>query len=247
MLNYLIKAISSALGFTKTESRGTLVLIFVIFIAITSSHFRISYFENQQYVTYDSSVIEWMKKVRASHTAKNSMEQDFDKTVFLPTNMYKRKNNPPFKKVSPESFRKTEKKIIITDLNTANVEQLQEVWGIGSVFSKRIIKYRKLLGGFSDTTQLTEVYGLTPETIRELLLHFRIDSPVEPVRINSDLIKVLASHPYISYDLARIIINYRKLHGDIKSADDLKKIKAIDDRTFLRLKPYLEYGYAKNP
>ena len=64
-------------------------------------------------------------------------------------------------------------------------------------------------------------------------------SQPQPLNINSDSAKVLANHPYVSYDLAWIIINYRKQHGDITSSNDLKKVKALDEETFARLEPYL--------
>ena len=54
------------------------------------------------------------------------------------------------------------------------------------------------------------------------------------LNINADSAKVLSNHPYISYDLAWIIINYRKQNGDITSANELKKILAIDEETFTR-------------
>ncbi|MEP1035478.1 helix-hairpin-helix domain-containing protein [Ekhidna sp.] len=241
MLTYFNKAISRALGFTKTESRGTLVLIFIIFMSIVSTQVRISYLKNQQRVSSDSSVLDWIDKAQASYDLKDFEEVKFDKSIFSrPNRKFPKTENKEVKKASLEVYKKEEKKIIIRDLNTASSTDLQEVRGIGVAFSERITKYRDLLGGFADTTQLKEVYGLKSETISELLKHFSIKSEVSPIDINSDSIKTLAGHPYISYDLARIIINYRKEHGDFNAIDDLRKIKAIEERTFLRLKPYLK-------
>lgn len=56
------------------------------------------------------------------------------------------------------------------DLNTATGQQLQKVYGIGETFSKRIIEYRdKFKGGFIANAQLQDIYGLTPETIANIL------------------------------------------------------------------------------
>ncbi|WP_436517864.1 ComEA family DNA-binding protein [Ekhidna sp. To15] len=239
MLKYFTNAISSAIGFTKTESRGTLVLILIIFLAVIVMRTSISSLQNQRVITSDSSAIEWVNSVQASYDLKEVAEVKFDKSVYFPTrNKFKKSKNRNVKKASLEV--KESKKISIKDLNVATGEELRIVRGIGPAYSERIIKYRDLLGGFSDTTQLTEVYGLNPEIVSAVLKQFQIKSEVIPIDINSDSIKVLARHPYISYDLARIIINYRKEHGDIQSAADLQKIMALDESTFLRLKPYLE-------
>ncbi|MEO9482514.1 MAG: helix-hairpin-helix domain-containing protein [Ekhidna sp.] len=238
MLRHFTNAISRALGFSKTESRGTLVLIFIIFIVMVSTHFRVSYLKNQPKVAADSSALEWIQKVQASYDLKK--KEELDTRASLPKSEFQKEKRTKFKQASVASPVEKKKEIIIGDLNSATTSDLQTVHGIGPSFSARITKYRSLLGGFADSAQLTEVYGLSPETIDELLKHFKIASPVIPININSDSIKLLARHPYISYDLAHIIINFRREHGDIQSAEDLKKIKAIDEHTFLRIKPYLE-------
>ena len=48
---------------------------------------------------------------------------------------------------------------LLVDINTADSLDLQQLTGIGPSFSKRIIKYRELLGGYYDIKQVLEVYG----------------------------------------------------------------------------------------
>ena len=48
----------------------------------------------------------------------------------------------------------------LVELNTADTTILKKVPGIGSTFARRIIKYRELLGGFYDVSQLAEVYDI---------------------------------------------------------------------------------------
>ncbi|GAB4240667.1 MAG: hypothetical protein Tsb0034_17230 [Ekhidna sp.] len=242
MLKFLLKAISNALGFSKTEARGTLVLIFITLLALISSQFYIHHVKSQPLTLADSEELrEWVKQVEASIEAKEY--RDEEETIYLPRPNYansgKVKNISEKKRISePDTELKTA--TVIRDLNTATMDELQEVRGIGPAFSERIVKYRELLGGFYSMLQLSEVYGLTPETIQNIQKGFEIQSSPRPFQINNDSAKVLARHPYIDYDLAWVIINYRKQNGDLLSADDLKKIKAIDDSTFARLKPYLE-------
>ena len=67
----------------------------------------------------------------------------------------------------------------LVELNTADTTILKKVPGIGSTFARRIMKYRELLGGFYDVSQLAEVYGIDEE--RYPLVHCR-HAPCTPVR-----------------------------------------------------------------
>ncbi|WP_298488957.1 helix-hairpin-helix domain-containing protein [uncultured Maribacter sp.] len=60
------------------------------------------------------------------------------------------------------------------DLNTATPTDLIKVYGIGEVLSKRIVKYRKKLGGFSNNNQIYKVYGLNPEVANRVLDKFQV-------------------------------------------------------------------------
>ena len=78
--------------------------------------------------------------------------------------------------------------------------------GIGSVFAKRIIKYRDLLGGFYSVEQLGEVYGIDEERYEAMKSWFSVDpSVISHLFVNQLSAKELASHPYVSYKQARII------------------------------------------
>lgn len=130
--------------------------------------------------------------------------------------------------------------IIYFDLNTATADQLQEINGIGPVLSERIVKYRQLLGGFHDFTQLNEVYGLKPEVVKEVVKHATLTVNVNQLTLNSlDSINALTRHPYIDYSLARAIMNYRKVHGNYTDLTQLKNIKVLDDSLYHKLAPYL--------
>ncbi|MBD0333717.1 MAG: helix-hairpin-helix domain-containing protein [Chitinophagaceae bacterium] len=49
----------------------------------------------------------------------------------------------------------------------------------------------------------------------------------------------MKAHPYIKWNLANVIVEYRNQHGAFKSLDDLKNIAAIDETTFKKILPYL--------
>ena len=247
MIRFLLNLISNLLSFSKTESRGVLVLFLICIIAIFFNIFLVDRLKSNtpKWHHPDGDLLtEWTKTVDSSIVVK---KKNINKQTFTKTKVYSYRSKNNKKKPSKLKYEKKTpppkiKKIVIKDLNTATPKDLQEVRGIGKTFSNRIIKYRELLGGFYNEGQLREVYGLNDdEVLLGLARQFKILSDVVPLSINTDSVRILASHPYISYDLAWIIYNYRKQHGDIQSAETLKKIDAISDSLFHQLKPYLAH------
>ena len=235
MFKYLINAISKGLAFSKAEARGTLVLAILSIFFVFGTKITIHQIKSSQSIAQDTVRLEdWVAEVQASYSLKTESKRK----------VYSKSTDQlaPQKETQKEvkTNKKVEIKPVIKDLNKASAEDLQSIRGIGKAYSNRIIKYRQLLGGFAKTSQLSEVYGLTPELIDEITNRFSIQSEVRMIPINSDSAKLLAGHPYVSYDLAWIIINYRKQNGDINNGSELRKIKAIDDSTFNRLSPYLK-------
>ncbi|HHP7242057.1 MAG TPA: helix-hairpin-helix domain-containing protein [Cyclobacteriaceae bacterium] len=127
------------------------------------------------------------------------------------------------------------------DLNFATTDKLKKIKGIGDSFSNRIVKYRDMLGGYHSFDQLKEVYNLQEELIERIKLRFKLESPeLKLIKINVDSLKLLSKHPYISWSMARSVVNYRKLHGPFTMKEELLNIKIIDDSTLHKLKPYLD-------
>lgn len=114
------------------------------------------------------------------------------------------------------------------DLNIATAQQLQKVNGIGETFSKRIIAYRnKYKGGFIANAQLQDIYGLTPETIENLLKDFTVKTPrkINKIKLNTATIDELVTIQYIDYVIAHSILEYRHLREGYKSLQELTKVK----------------------
>ncbi|MGK7392534.1 MAG: ComEA family DNA-binding protein [Candidatus Cyclobacteriaceae bacterium M2_1C_046] len=148
-----------------------------------------------------------------------------------PNSTYKTEKATPVKAPEPLLF----------NINQADSLTLIKIRGIGPVLSSRIIKYRNLLGGFTDTIQYKEVYGLSPEVLEQLYLSAVIDKDFKavPLNINEADKETLARHPYISWKIAGAIVAFRKQHGKFGTLDELLEIKLLDHKTFKRIVPYL--------
>lgn len=123
-------------------------------------------------------------------------------------------------------------------LNTADTTQLKKVPGIGSGYAAAIVNLRERLGGFYSAEQLLDIEGL-PETA---LPYFSVHpSDIKRINLNRSTYGRLRRHPYLNFYQARDIIDYRRIHGDLKSLSDLRLLKSFTDEDFARLSHYVEF------
>jgi DNA uptake protein ComE-like DNA-binding protein len=123
-------------------------------------------------------------------------------------------------------------------LNTADTTELMKVPGIGSYYAKEIVRHGKWIGGYVSVDQLDEIEDF-PQTAKK---YFVVSYPTpQRLNINKLSLQELRRHPYINYYQAKAIIDYRRLHGNIKSLQDLRFSKDFTEGAIRRLEPYVVY------
>ena len=127
------------------------------------------------------------------------------------------------------------------EINSIDSVALQKIHGIGPVLSKRIVKYRYLLGGFVSKKQLKEIYGLSDKLFADIKNQVKIDSgAISFINVNNVTEEVLLRHPYISDYEVRAFLKYRKyIESDIQSIREIKQNNVISPKAFHKIKPYL--------
>jgi len=143
-----------------------------------------------------------------------------------------------------EKYLKTSGRINIkTDINISDSAGLVSLPGIGPVLASRIIKYRKLLGGFVDPAQLKEVYGIT-DTLYSKIEHLvTADSTtIRKIAINNASFYEISRHPYIGKDAASAIVRLRKNGVKFRSMSDLTEKNIIIESKAKYLKYYLNFS-----
>lgn len=141
------------------------------------------------------------------------------------------------------TFEKKPEKIVKKDLNEATKEDLIKIYGIGDGISERILKFKESLGGFVSMEQMNDVWGLSPEVIAELNKYFKISNlpSTTKIDINNASTKELSKFPYFKFSLSREIVTYRSMNGEIKSIEDLIKIKGFPVEKVKIIALYLDF------
>lgn len=133
------------------------------------------------------------------------------------------------------------KKIIKKDINIADAVLFEKL-GIKKFLSKRIVKYRKMLQGFSMKSQVYEVYGLDSLVVQKLFEKFEIKKlpKIKKININKATFKEILRHPYLDYEMTKKIFQYKNKHSIFKSLKKLKEILEISDEKYQKILLYLK-------
>ena len=191
------------------------------------------------------------------HTIKNyetkggkfRSKEDVKKMYCIPEKQYlslepyiqipsEKKTLPNFKSQKIENKYSNNENIIV-EINTADSALQTKVKGIGPFYAKTIVKYRNLLGGFATKEQLMEMWKFDSVKFAGIEKCIIVDpTEIKKININTCTAAQL-KHPYINWNVANAIFNYRVKHGNYSTLQDIKKTDLVDDKTYRKIVPYL--------
>ncbi len=126
------------------------------------------------------------------------------------------------------------------EINSCTQSELENRLHLPGWLARRVLKYRKLLGGFYSTRQLGQVYGMKPATLKRILPHITVN----PQRIHRfDLekvsLKTLLHHPYFDYETTKKLISFRSTHHSATGVDSVKVAALFSDSLWYKIRHYL--------
>lgn len=128
---------------------------------------------------------------------------------------------------------------VSVDINLADTTAFIALPGIGSKLAFRIVNFRDKLGGFYSINQVAETYALPDSTFQKIRSRLVLSSgPFRRLHINSATVDELKAHPYIKWNLANAIVQYRNQHGPYGSLQDLRNIALVDEQWLEKVLPY---------
>jgi len=152
----------------------------------------------------------------------------------------------PVSGFSKEEFTKPNyerKKFVVAsvDINDSDTSAWIALPGIAAKLSNRIINFRDRLGGFYRISQVAETFGLPDSVFQKIRPTLILNNKsIKQLNINTATLDEMKQHPYIRYNLANLIIQYRNQHGNFSSIDDIKKIMTVTEDQYMKLSPYLK-------
>ena len=188
---------------------------------------------------YVNSSQEFQNVTKISDSLLNVMSPYFK----FPDWVNNKKEYKEFKKYPNQAFAKNEK-IVLIDINQATKEDLIKIYGIGEAISVRILKQKEVLGGFVSMEQMKDIWGLSPEVIENLNSHFKVSvlPNFKKIDINNASLKELSQFYYFKYPLAKEIVTYRSMKGNISNIEDLTKIKGFPVDKAKTIELYLAFN-----
>ncbi len=168
----------------------------------------------------------------------SQLYEELESYILIPQKEFKRDSTYANKPRTSE--KKTYAKELL-ELNTADSLSIVFLKGIGPGFTKRIIKYRTMLGGFHSVNQLKDVYGMNDSLFILLSSQIKLDAnTLTKIPINSIDFNSLRKHPYFNFQSAQAIVNYRLKHGKLTEVD-IKSLGIFSEEKLKLLLPYLTY------
>lgn len=143
--------------------------------------------------------------------------------------------------ISPQRFEHKTTNTILVDINSSDTAAWIALPGIAAKLSNRIINFRDRLGGFYSISQVAETFGLPDSVFQKIRPRLLLNNKnIKQLNINTATLDEMKQHPYIRYNLANLIIQYRNQHGNFSSIDDIKKIMTVTEDQYMKLSPYLK-------
>jgi DNA uptake protein ComE-like DNA-binding protein len=212
-MNRLKKPFKEWFGYNRRERRATITLLIIATLLLSVRHIV----AEQNEIPVLSALVSEPEPVRRDSILSGEVEQ---------------------KVVKKQEVRQP----IRVELNSCDSATLVKLPGIGPVFSARIIKFRNLLGGYADKSQLLEVYGLPPETFERISSMVTADTAlIEKLQINRADYRTLVRHPYLTPAEVSAILRYREAIGFIDDMATLRKNNLITGEKVELLRYYISF------
>lgn len=128
------------------------------------------------------------------------------------------------------------------EINRADSLALVSIYGIGPVFSNRILAYRRRLGGFNALDQLREIKGITDEVFSTISKNLLVDTTlITKINVNFADRKQFEDHPYFRSSMARRVVQGRMKGGFFNNQAELLERNILLPREARKVAPYLSF------
>ena len=131
----------------------------------------------------------------------------------------------------------------VLDVNKATALDFQKVYGIGPVYSKRIVKFRAIFWGGVHMDQLQQVYGLDTIVVKALKASFSVQGTpvIRKISVNNASVYELQILPFFTKELAEKIVSERAKNGLFNDFEKISNILGLPEDKIEIIKLYLNF------
>lgn len=134
----------------------------------------------------------------------------------------------------------------LININSANLQELQRINGVGPAIAQRIIDYRNTHGAFTQVDDLQKVRGIGPKTMERIRPQVTVQggasyqsytTPQQKSQVSSGSTNLIDINHASESELQRLsgvgqaiakrIIEYRNSHGSFSRVEDLLNVRGI--------------------
>ena len=236
-----IKMLDSIVVIPKKDTNSDFKKPFLFLLKSKSPNYDLkNYFDTIYYNKSSKGVFSYYasnSKINNLLAIKNCLNGQKPKIYNLKTRNLRIILKKPKKNYNSKPSKKSK---FIVNINLADSLHWRKLRGVGAKRSIHILNYKNALGGFVRISQVNEVFSISDSLFKSFERFLNIkDSSLVKININTCLAKQLKNHPYINWNLANSIVNFREQHGCFKLLEDLKKIHILDNKLYYKIVPYL--------
>lgn len=234
--------------YSRSERRGILVLIALIIIVMVGGCL-ISIRQEKKEIADNAHAEKEYADFNASLRERKRQETvyrkpEFVKRTYAPVNRKFEKKKDATKQIDEQvqtlpsrpaaAFKYPPGTVI--DLNQADTTELRKIPGIGNVIAKRIVEYRRKLGGFYDVNQLKDIHSEAEQWVDWFVIEA---GETQRINLNKAGVERLRAHPYFNFYQAKAIAELRKKKGMLNSLKQLALYEEFTEKDFERMEPYI--------
>jgi competence protein ComEA len=147
---------------------------------------------------------------------------------------------PPFQHTERPPVKYVKAAPAVIDINQADTTAFISLPGIGARLASRIVNFRNKLGGFYSVNQVGETFGLPDSTFQLIKPRLQCAAvAVQKININTADANTLKQHPYIRWNVANAIVQYRRQHGVFNAREQLQQIALITPELYQKIEQYI--------
>jgi DNA uptake protein ComE-like DNA-binding protein len=236
-----IKMLDSIVVIPKKDTNSDFKKPFLFLLKSKSPNYDLkNYFDTIYYNKSSKGVFSYYasnSKINNLLAIKNCLNGQKPKIYSLKPRNLRMILKKPKKNYNSKPLKKSK---FIVNINLADSLHWRKLRGVGAKRSIHILNYKNALGGFVRVSQVNEVFSISDSLFKSFERFLNIkDSSLVKININTCSVKQLKNHPYINWNLANSIVNFREQHGLFKLLEDLKKIHILDKKLYYKIVPYL--------